>query len=94
LIEKLLGDVGGAMSGALVLVGDKLGFYRTLAEADRLAPMSLAARTGTAPRHVREWSAAQAAGSAPQATSPASRIAIQKCSLMPQLITLAFVAAI
>ena len=33
LIGRLLGDVGGAMSGALVLVGDKLGFYRTLAEA-------------------------------------------------------------
>ena len=32
LIGKLLGDVGGAMSGALVVVGDKLGFYRSLAE--------------------------------------------------------------
>ena len=52
------------MSGALVLVGDKLGFYRTLAKAVPLAPTSLAARTGTAPRYVREWSAAQAAGSA------------------------------
>jgi hypothetical protein len=52
------------MSGALVLGGDKLGFYRTLAEAVPLAPMSLAARTGDAPRYVREWSAAQAAGSA------------------------------
>jgi hypothetical protein len=64
LIGKLLGDVGGSMSGALVLVGDKLGFYRTLAKAVPLAPTSLAARTGTAPRYVREWSAAQAAGSA------------------------------
>ena len=70
LIGRLLGDVGGAMSGALVLVGDKLGFYRTLAEAVPLAPTSLAARAGTAPRYVREWSAAQAAGSAPRATSP------------------------
>jgi hypothetical protein len=64
LIGKLLGDVGGSMSGALVLVGDKLAFYRTLAKAVPLAPTSLAARTGTAPRYVREWSAAQAAGSA------------------------------
>ena len=78
LIGKLLGDVGGAMSGALVLVGDKLGFYRTLAEAVPLAPTSLAARTGTAPRYVREWSAAQAAGSAPRATSPVISIPIQK----------------
>ena len=33
MIGKLLGDVGGAMSGALVQGGDKLGFYRTLAKA-------------------------------------------------------------
>jgi hypothetical protein len=32
LIGNLLGDEGGAMIGALVLVGDKLGFYRSLAE--------------------------------------------------------------
>jgi len=94
LIGKLLGDVGGAMSGALVLVGDKLGFYRTLAEAVPLAPTSLAARTGPAPRYVREWSAAQAAGSAPRATSPVISIPIQQCSLIPQLIAPAFVAAI
>ena len=54
LIVKLLGDVGGAMSGALVLVGDKLGFYPgPWLRPYRLAPTSLAARTGTAPRYVR-----------------------------------------
>jgi SAM-dependent methyltransferase len=61
LIGKILGDVGGAMSGALVLVGDKLGLYKALAEDGPLSADELAARTGTAPRYVREWSAAQAA---------------------------------
>ena len=67
------------MSGALVLVGDKLGFYPgPWLRPYRLAPTSLAARAGAALRYVREWSAAQAAGSAPQATSPVICIPIQK----------------
>ena len=52
LIGKLLGNVGGAMSGALVLVGDKLGLYRTLVGAGPLSTDELAARTGTAARYV------------------------------------------
>ena len=32
-LGKMLTDVGAAMSGALVLIGDKLGLYKTLAEA-------------------------------------------------------------
>ena len=95
LIGKLLGDVCGAMSGALVLVGDKLGFYRTLAEAVPLAPTSLAARAGAALRYVREWSAAQAAGSAPRATSPVILYTNHKnVHPIPQLIALAFAPAI
>jgi SAM-dependent methyltransferase len=61
LIGKMLGDVGAAMSGALVLVGDKLGLYRMLAEHGPLTASELAARTKTSPRYVREWTAAQAA---------------------------------
>src|SRR5690242_9228987 len=57
---KMLGDVGAAMSGALVLVGDKLGLYKALA-AEGLTSAELASRTGTTERNVREWLAAQAA---------------------------------
>ena len=53
-----------AMSGALVLVGDSSASTGPWLRPYRLAPTSLAARTGTAPRYVREWGAAQAAGSA------------------------------
>jgi SAM-dependent methyltransferase len=58
---KLLGDMGAAATGALVVIGDKLGLYKALAEAGPLTPAELAARTGTAERYVREWLAAQAA---------------------------------
>jgi SAM-dependent methyltransferase len=58
---KLLHDMGAAATGALVLIGDKLGLYKALAEAGPLAPAQLADRTGTAERYVREWLAAQAA---------------------------------
>jgi SAM-dependent methyltransferase len=61
LVGRMLGDVGAAMSGALVLVGDKLNLYATLAESGPLASDDLAKKTGTAPRYVREWCAAQAA---------------------------------
>ncbi len=60
-MTKLLHDMGAAATGALVVVGDKLGLYKMLAESGPLAPKELAARTGTAERYVREWLAAQAA---------------------------------
>jgi len=60
-MSKLLHDMGAAATGALVVIGDKLGLYKALAEAGPLAPAQLADRTGTAERYVREWLAAQAA---------------------------------
>jgi len=61
LIGKMMGDVGAAMGTALVLIGDKFGFYKTLAAAGPLTPAELASKTGTVERYVREWASAQAA---------------------------------
>jgi SAM-dependent methyltransferase len=65
-IDELLGrfvtDLGATISAGNVLIGDKLGFYRALAEAGPLTPRELAAYTGTAERYVREWLPGQAAG--------------------------------
>jgi SAM-dependent methyltransferase len=61
LIGKMLGDVGAAMGTALVLIGDKFGFYKTLAATGPLTPAELASKTGTVERYVREWASAQAA---------------------------------
>jgi SAM-dependent methyltransferase len=58
--HKALGDVAGALTASLVVIGDKLGLYKAL--ADRPATSAeLADRTGTTERYVREWLNAQAA---------------------------------
>ena len=59
-VQKALGDVAGTLTAALVVIGDKLGLYKALAEAPATST-ELAARTGTAERYVREWLNAQAA---------------------------------
>jgi 2-polyprenyl-3-methyl-5-hydroxy-6-metoxy-1,4-benzoquinol methylase len=59
-IGQIVGDAGAAMSAALVVVGDRLGLYKALAEGPANA-VALAKRTGTAPRYVQEWLDAQAA---------------------------------
>jgi SAM-dependent methyltransferase len=55
-------DMGASMNAALVIIGDKLGLYKGLAELGPSTPAELAARTGTDERYVREWLCAQAAG--------------------------------
>ncbi len=61
-VMKVVGDLGAVASGALVLLGHRLGYYAALAEAERpLTAEELAARTGTDPRYAREWLAGQAA---------------------------------
>jgi SAM-dependent methyltransferase len=62
LMGKCVGDIGAAMSAALIVVGDKLGLYKAMAGAGALTPGELAARTSTSERYVREWLCAQAAG--------------------------------
>ena len=58
---KMLNDMGAVASASLVLLGDKLGLYKALAEHGPLDSVNLAEKTGTTERYVREWLAAQAA---------------------------------
>src|SRR5581483_6646177 len=58
-LGKVVGDVGAAMSAALVVIGDRLGFWRTL-ERGPLTPEELAERSECAERYCREWLDAQA----------------------------------
>jgi len=60
-VEKALGDLGSALTASLVVIGDKLGLYRAMADAGPTTPAELAARTGTTERCTQEWLAAQAA---------------------------------
>lgn len=61
-LGRAVGDMGAAISTALVLIGDKLGLYRAMAGAGPLTPGELATRTETTERYVREWLDNQAAG--------------------------------
>jgi SAM-dependent methyltransferase len=59
---RFVGDLGAAMSAALVVIGDRLGLYRAMADGDPVTAEQLAQRTGTEARYVREWLSNQAAG--------------------------------
>ena len=59
---RAVGDIGAAMSAALVLIGDELGLYKAMAAAGPVTPGELAKRTETNERYVREWLNNQAAG--------------------------------
>jgi SAM-dependent methyltransferase len=55
-------DMSAAISGLLLHIGDRLGLYKAMAGAGPITSSTLAARTGTAERYVREWLGNQAAG--------------------------------
>ena len=61
-VFRAVDEVGATLNAALVVMGDKLGLYRALADDGPLTPAELADRTATAERYVREWLNAQAAG--------------------------------
>lgn len=61
-VSKAVGDMGAAMSAALVYIGDKLGLYKAMASGGALTATELAQRTGTHERYIKEWLANQAAG--------------------------------
>jgi 2-polyprenyl-3-methyl-5-hydroxy-6-metoxy-1,4-benzoquinol methylase len=51
----LFGALGGAMTSAMVCLGDRLGLYRALADSGPATSAELAARTGLHERWLREW---------------------------------------
>ncbi len=60
-VNRFVGDLGATMAAGNIVVGDRLGLYRALAD-EPLRPQQLAERTGTATRYVDEWLRGQAAG--------------------------------
>src|SRR3954447_23911075 len=55
-------DMGAAISGLLLHIGDRLGLYKAMAGAGPMTSATLAGCTGTSERYVREWLGNQAAG--------------------------------
>ncbi len=61
-VFRAVDEVGATLNCALVVMGDKLGYYRALADHGPLTPAELAERTDTGEHYAREWLNAQAAG--------------------------------
>ena len=61
LAEHFMADMGGAITGPAVMIGEQLGLYRALDDAKRATSTKLAERTGIRERYLREWLAGQAA---------------------------------
>jgi SAM-dependent methyltransferase len=60
-LGTFVSDLGAAIAAGNVVVGHRLGLYRSLADAPATAE-ELAQDTGTDPRYVAEWLRGQAAG--------------------------------
>jgi len=61
LLGKMVNDLGAAVNGALVVLGDRLGIYTALADVGRATSQQLARKTKLHERQLREWLSAQAA---------------------------------
>ena len=60
---KAVGDIASTMSAMLVIIGDRLGLYKAMAEFGYpITSEELAQKTSTNERYIREWLANQAAG--------------------------------
>lgn len=60
-VGRFATDLAAVLHAATVVVGDKLGLYRALAELGPATPAELAAATGCDERYLLEWLSAQAA---------------------------------
>lgn len=61
LLGQMVNDIGAAVNGALVILGDRLGIYSALAEAGPATAQELAGKIGLDERQLREWLSAQVA---------------------------------
>jgi SAM-dependent methyltransferase len=59
---QVVGELGATVNAGLIVLGDRLGLYKAMAESGPITSAELAEKTGTAERYVREWLNAQAAG--------------------------------
>jgi SAM-dependent methyltransferase len=61
-LGQVVGELGATVNAGLIVLGDRLGLYKAMAQAGPMTSSELAAKTSTAERYVREWLNAQAAG--------------------------------
>ena len=61
LVGKLVCDLGAAIAGAGILLGDRLGIYKAMVDGTHVTSSDLAKKTGLHERYLREWLSGQAA---------------------------------
>jgi SAM-dependent methyltransferase len=61
LVGRLIGDVGAAVSGALVVLGDDVGLFKAMADGIPVTSTELSKKTAVKERYLREWLSALAA---------------------------------
>jgi SAM-dependent methyltransferase len=61
LLGQMVNDLGAAVNGALIVLGDELGLYKALAEIGPATSQQLAGKANVHERQLREWLCAQAA---------------------------------
>ena len=54
-------DMSGSIGAMMIMLGERLGLYKAMANAEPITSDQLATKTNTAERYVREWLASQAA---------------------------------
>jgi 2-polyprenyl-3-methyl-5-hydroxy-6-metoxy-1,4-benzoquinol methylase len=58
---KAVGDMASSFGAMMIILGDRLGLYKTMAKTGPITSEELANQTNTAERYIREWLASQAA---------------------------------
>jgi hypothetical protein len=59
-MNKVVGDIAGSSTAMLVILGERLGLYKAMSQANNLiSAKELADKTGTVERLVSEWLANQ-----------------------------------
>jgi hypothetical protein len=71
--DRIFGAAAGMAEILSVYIGDRLGFYRELAQRGPMTIRTLAVATGTDRRRVHEWCEQQVAGGILAVTAPGDR---------------------
>ena len=62
ILSRAVAEMGAALNGPLILLGDRLGLYKAMAGVGPITSEELARKTGANERYLREWLSAHAAG--------------------------------
>lgn len=83
IADRVLSAAIGTLDILVIALGDRLGYYRLLAQRGPLTPPGLAAASGTASRYTREWLAQQAVTGLVEVADPGQEPDARRYRLRP-----------